>query len=59
MESFLKYMNRDEKLHKFYGQFYARKVSVGGKLFIKEFNSATKICGWLYILFKLHIKSPR
>ncbi|GBC01733.1 hypothetical protein RclHR1_04300015 [Rhizophagus clarus] len=31
----------NENLHKFYGHVFARKVLIGDKLFIKNFNSAT------------------
>ncbi|CAI2182849.1 7559_t:CDS:2 [Funneliformis geosporum] len=39
LESFLEH---DEKLHELYGHVFARKVLLGGKLFIKEFNSITQ-----------------
>ncbi|RIA88006.1 hypothetical protein C1645_713539 [Glomus cerebriforme] len=41
LESFSKYMD-DENLHKLYGQLFARKTLIGGKLIIKDFNSATQ-----------------
>jgi hypothetical protein len=42
LENFLKCTGNEENLHELYGHDFARKVSVGSKLFIKEFNSATQ-----------------
>ncbi|CAB5376194.1 unnamed protein product [Rhizophagus irregularis] len=42
LEEFSKCNDNEENFHESYGRFFARKVSVGNKLFIKEFNSATQ-----------------
>ncbi|PKC59018.1 hypothetical protein RhiirA1_470052 [Rhizophagus irregularis] len=42
LEDFSKCNDNEENFHELYGHFFARKVSVGNKLFIKEFNSATQ-----------------
>ena len=38
LEIFSKYVDSDEKLQESFGHFFARKILVGGKLFIKEFS---------------------
>jgi hypothetical protein len=48
-ESFLKCIYNDEALHELYGHFFARKILIGGELFIKELNLAQ------IDLFKFHI----
>ncbi|RGB23027.1 hypothetical protein C1646_677411 [Rhizophagus diaphanus] len=42
LEDFSKCNDDGENFHELYGHSFARKVSVGNKLFIKEFNSATQ-----------------
>ncbi|CAB4426344.1 unnamed protein product [Rhizophagus irregularis] len=42
LEDFSKCNDNVENFHELYGHSFARKVSVGNKLFIKEFNSATQ-----------------
>jgi TPR repeat protein len=41
-ESFSKCVDNNENLHELYGHLFARKISFGSKLFIKEFGSATQ-----------------
>ncbi|CAB4426367.1 unnamed protein product [Rhizophagus irregularis] len=65
-ESFSKYTDKDEKLYKPYGHFFARKTLVGGKLFIKELNLATLTqidlfklyINWTYNSAKYNIENP-
>ncbi|CAB4471259.1 unnamed protein product [Rhizophagus irregularis] len=38
-KAFSKYTNDDENLHKLYGHFFARKILIGSKLFIKSKDS--------------------
>ncbi|RGB32018.1 hypothetical protein C1646_763433 [Rhizophagus diaphanus] len=40
-EAFSKYTNNDENLHKLYGHFFARKILIGSKVFIKNQDSTT------------------
>ncbi|GES80260.1 kinase-like domain-containing protein [Rhizophagus clarus] len=42
LKDFSKCTDNENNFHEQYGHFFARKVSVGNKLFIKEFNSATQ-----------------
>ncbi|GES80298.1 kinase-like domain-containing protein [Rhizophagus clarus] len=41
LESFIKYTDNENELHKLHGDFLARRFLVGGKLFIEDFNLAT------------------
>ncbi|CAB5199807.1 unnamed protein product [Rhizophagus irregularis] len=42
LESFLNYTSDEKKLCELYGYYFARRVLVGGQLFIIDFNSATQ-----------------
>ncbi|RIA95376.1 kinase-like domain-containing protein, partial [Glomus cerebriforme] len=42
LESFSKYADDDEKLHESFGHFFARKILLGGKIFIKKFGLANQ-----------------
>ncbi|CAB5376202.1 unnamed protein product [Rhizophagus irregularis] len=41
LESFLKYENNDENLRELYGHFFAQKILIGDKLFVKSLNLIT------------------
>ncbi|RGB24375.1 hypothetical protein C1646_773202 [Rhizophagus diaphanus] len=41
LESFSKYENKDENLQELYGHFFAQKILIGDKLFIKSLNFVT------------------
>ena len=66
LESFSNHMDNDEKLHELYGQFFARKMLVGNKLFIKNLNLATSTqidvlqshLTWAYNSAKYNTKNP-
>ncbi|GBC10313.1 hypothetical protein RclHR1_09510004 [Rhizophagus clarus] len=42
LESFTEYANDEKKLRESYGDCFARRILVGGQLFIIDFNSATQ-----------------
>src|ERR1051325_6393910 len=66
LESFSNFMGDDETLHEVYGHSFARKVLVGGKLFIDYFKSATpthidifkSVSTWTYDSAKYCKESP-
>jgi hypothetical protein len=66
LESFSKFEDDVGKLYEAYGHLFARKILVGGKLFIDDFNSATStqidmfksLLTWVYDSAKYDKKIP-